>query len=154
METFRLLVSQLCSEWSGGLFVRVLQDHDCQRIMGVIGMQKALGQTLLVASCQQDRSGNDTDADDADIRPIYDKEPMVEVYVGSLCHIMIIGITKLAGSNSRAKGLNPIKTTKLSDLRWKPMGCNFLSVVLGVPTGKLLTLAQAKVDSEPPHVQM
>ncbi|GKF46811.1 hypothetical protein Tco_0136613, partial [Tanacetum coccineum] len=25
------------------------------------------------------RSGNDTDADDADIRPIYDKEPMAEV---------------------------------------------------------------------------
>ncbi|GKC11489.1 hypothetical protein Tco_1008271 [Tanacetum coccineum] len=40
METLRLLVSQLCSEWSGGLFVqRVLQNHDCQRIMGVIGTQ-------------------------------------------------------------------------------------------------------------------
>ncbi|GKA85913.1 pol polyprotein [Tanacetum coccineum] len=34
METFRLFVSQLCFEWFGGLFVqRVLQDHDCQRIM-------------------------------------------------------------------------------------------------------------------------
>nr|GFB68809.1 hypothetical protein [Tanacetum cinerariifolium] len=38
METFRLFVSELCSEWFGGLF-RVMQDHDCQRIMRVIGMQ-------------------------------------------------------------------------------------------------------------------
>ncbi|GKB08782.1 hypothetical protein Tco_0837094 [Tanacetum coccineum] len=43
METFRLLVSQLCSEWFGGLFVqRVLQDQYCQRIIGVIGMQVLL----------------------------------------------------------------------------------------------------------------
>ncbi|GKA43901.1 hypothetical protein Tco_0736625 [Tanacetum coccineum] len=41
METFKLFVSQLCFEWFGGLFVqRVLQDHDCQRITGVIGTQK------------------------------------------------------------------------------------------------------------------
>ncbi|GJV99468.1 pol polyprotein [Tanacetum coccineum] len=40
MEAFRLLVSQLCSEWFGGLLVqRVLQDQYCQRIMGVIGTQ-------------------------------------------------------------------------------------------------------------------
>ncbi|GJT54570.1 probable kinetochore protein NUF2 [Tanacetum coccineum] len=48
METFGLLVSQLCSEWYGGLFVqRVLQDHDCQRIMGVIGTQLRMERTIL-----------------------------------------------------------------------------------------------------------
>ncbi|GKC25702.1 hypothetical protein Tco_1027852 [Tanacetum coccineum] len=33
------------------------------------------------------RSGNDTDADDADIRPIYDEEPMTEVQLTAECNI-------------------------------------------------------------------
>ncbi|GJY49708.1 hypothetical protein Tco_0439664 [Tanacetum coccineum] len=33
------------------------------------------------------RPGNDTDADDADIRPIYDKEPMAEVQLTTECNI-------------------------------------------------------------------
>ncbi|GJR29863.1 hypothetical protein Tco_1106095 [Tanacetum coccineum] len=37
------------------------------------------------------RSGNDTDADDADIRPIYDKEPMAEVQLTDGCNIFAIG---------------------------------------------------------------
>ncbi|GJZ36080.1 hypothetical protein Tco_0581897 [Tanacetum coccineum] len=37
------------------------------------------------------RSGNDTDADDADIRPIYDKEPMAEVQLTAECNIFAIG---------------------------------------------------------------
>ncbi|GJT22532.1 hypothetical protein Tco_0892469 [Tanacetum coccineum] len=36
-------------------------------------------------------SGNDTNADDADIRPIYDKEPMVEVQLTAECNIFAIG---------------------------------------------------------------
>nr|GFB27047.1 hypothetical protein [Tanacetum cinerariifolium] len=36
------------------------------------------------------RSGNDTDADDADIRPIYDKEPMAEVQLTAECNIFAI----------------------------------------------------------------
>ncbi|GJY69244.1 hypothetical protein Tco_0472226 [Tanacetum coccineum] len=36
------------------------------------------------------RSGNDTDADDADIRPIYDEEPMVEVQLTAKCNIFAI----------------------------------------------------------------
>ncbi|GKD36961.1 hypothetical protein Tco_1257168, partial [Tanacetum coccineum] len=35
--------------------------------------------------------GNDTDADDADIRPIYDEEPMVEVQLSAECNIFAIG---------------------------------------------------------------
>ncbi|GJU25280.1 hypothetical protein Tco_1163901 [Tanacetum coccineum] len=37
------------------------------------------------------RSGNDTDADDVEIRPIYDKEPMVEVQLIAECNIFAIG---------------------------------------------------------------
>ncbi|GJU96154.1 hypothetical protein Tco_1320910 [Tanacetum coccineum] len=37
------------------------------------------------------RSGNDTDTDDADIRPIYDEEPMAEVQLTAECNIFTIG---------------------------------------------------------------
>ncbi|GJZ25949.1 hypothetical protein Tco_0570202 [Tanacetum coccineum] len=37
------------------------------------------------------RSGNDTDTDDADIRPIYDEEPMAEVQLTTECNIFAIG---------------------------------------------------------------
>ncbi|GKF44540.1 hypothetical protein Tco_0131092 [Tanacetum coccineum] len=37
------------------------------------------------------RSGNDTDADDAVIKPIYDEEPMVEVQLTIECNIFAIG---------------------------------------------------------------
>nr|GEY33674.1 hypothetical protein [Tanacetum cinerariifolium] len=37
------------------------------------------------------RSGNDTDADDADIRPIYDEEPMAKVQLTAECNILAIG---------------------------------------------------------------
>ncbi|GJZ20156.1 hypothetical protein Tco_0556746 [Tanacetum coccineum] len=37
------------------------------------------------------RSGNDTDADDADIRPIYDEEPIAEVQLTAGCNIFAIG---------------------------------------------------------------
>ncbi|GJU52771.1 hypothetical protein Tco_1226485 [Tanacetum coccineum] len=36
------------------------------------------------------RSGNDTDADDADIRPIYDEEPLAEVQLTAECNIFAI----------------------------------------------------------------
>nr|GEU73683.1 hypothetical protein [Tanacetum cinerariifolium] len=36
-------------------------------------------------------SGNDTDADDADIKPIYDEEPMAEVQLTAECNIFAIG---------------------------------------------------------------
>ncbi|GJY14811.1 hypothetical protein Tco_0385233 [Tanacetum coccineum] len=37
------------------------------------------------------KSGNDTDADDADIRPIYDEEPMAKVQLTVECNIFAIG---------------------------------------------------------------
>ncbi|GKG16096.1 hypothetical protein Tco_0358419 [Tanacetum coccineum] len=50
--------------------------------------------SIRTASTVQDdsnRSGNDTDADDADIRPIYDEEPMAEVQLTVGCNIFAIG---------------------------------------------------------------
>ncbi|GKC40299.1 hypothetical protein Tco_1052683 [Tanacetum coccineum] len=40
---------------------------------------------------ESSRSGNDTDVDDADIRPIYDEEPMTEVQLIAECNIFAIG---------------------------------------------------------------
>nr|GFB49892.1 hypothetical protein [Tanacetum cinerariifolium] len=39
----------------------------------------------------ESRSGNDTDADDADIRPIYNEEPMAKVQLTTKCNIFSIG---------------------------------------------------------------
>ncbi|GJX80554.1 hypothetical protein Tco_0328703, partial [Tanacetum coccineum] len=65
-----------------------------------IDMGKVLDNGLVVmesngteSEVQDDSSmpGNDTDADDADIRPIYDEEPMVEVQLSAECNIFAIG---------------------------------------------------------------
>ncbi|GKE62797.1 hypothetical protein Tco_1513164, partial [Tanacetum coccineum] len=40
---------------------------------------------------ESSRSGNDTDTDDVDIRPIYDEEPMAEVQLTDECNIFAIG---------------------------------------------------------------
>ncbi|GKA00019.1 hypothetical protein Tco_0672569, partial [Tanacetum coccineum] len=37
------------------------------------------------------RPENDTDADDADIQPIYEEEPMIEVQLTAECNIFAIG---------------------------------------------------------------
>nr|GEY90155.1 hypothetical protein [Tanacetum cinerariifolium] len=37
------------------------------------------------------RSGNDTDADDAVIKPIYDEEPLAKVQLTAECNILAIG---------------------------------------------------------------
>ncbi|GKB55976.1 hypothetical protein Tco_0912162 [Tanacetum coccineum] len=37
------------------------------------------------------RLGNDTNADDVDIRPIYDEEPMAEVQLTAECNVFAIG---------------------------------------------------------------
>ncbi|GKG00582.1 hypothetical protein Tco_0302272, partial [Tanacetum coccineum] len=47
-------------------------------------------QTDSIVQDDNSRSGNDTDADDADIRPIYDEEPMAEVQLTAECNIFAI----------------------------------------------------------------
>ncbi|GKA87896.1 hypothetical protein Tco_0809660 [Tanacetum coccineum] len=51
--------------------------------------RQSLGQTTV--QDDNSRSGNDTDADDADIRPIYDEEPMAEVQLTAEYNIFAIG---------------------------------------------------------------
>ncbi|GKF06125.1 hypothetical protein Tco_0036793, partial [Tanacetum coccineum] len=51
-------------------------------------------ESIRIDSIVQDdssRSKNDTDADDVDIRPIYDEEPMAEVQLTAECNIFAIG---------------------------------------------------------------
>ncbi|GJY92458.1 hypothetical protein Tco_0508240 [Tanacetum coccineum] len=47
-------------------------------------------QTDSTVQDENSRSENDTDADDADIRPIYDEEPMVKVQLTAECNIFAI----------------------------------------------------------------
>ncbi|GJT38661.1 hypothetical protein Tco_0938526 [Tanacetum coccineum] len=47
--------------------------------------------TKLEVQDDSSRSGNDTDVDDANIRPIYDKEPMDKVQLTTECNIFAIG---------------------------------------------------------------
>nr|GFC46336.1 hypothetical protein [Tanacetum cinerariifolium] len=85
--------------------------HQCQydrrvnkRLMQMqeikIDMGKALNDDLVVtknseteSEVQDDnsRSGNDTDADNVDIRPIYDEEPMTKIQLNAECNIFAIG---------------------------------------------------------------
>ncbi|GJR94380.1 hypothetical protein Tco_0266554 [Tanacetum coccineum] len=102
-----------------------------------------------------------TFADDADIRPIYDKEPMAEVQLTAECNIFAIGQQHTEQPEIVVDGhrFSPNKTfamyentSSISDLRWKPMGRSLKSVGLRwIPTGKLFDSCTSKVDSEPPH---
>ncbi|GJX12011.1 hypothetical protein Tco_0201870 [Tanacetum coccineum] len=80
------------------------------------------------------RSGNDTDANVADIRPIYDEEPMAEVQLTAECNIFAIGQQHTEQPEIFNKG----RVDQTVGLRW-------------VPTGKIFTPSTTKVDSEPPN---
>ncbi|GJY88552.1 hypothetical protein Tco_0503180 [Tanacetum coccineum] len=106
------------------------------------------------------RSGNDAHADDADIRPIYDEEPMVEKCVFNANHDSCV--TKFLNEvNSRAK-VPSNKTTKRyipveqTSFAKKPedipkdTGKLFKTVGLKwIPFGKIFTSSTTKVDSDP-----
>nr|GEY15310.1 hypothetical protein [Tanacetum cinerariifolium] len=132
-----------------------------------------LGHVINNEEVQDDssRSGKDTDADDADIRPIYDEEPMAEE-VNSRAMIQSHkprNNNKPIDQKSHAqKPARQIftrhrfspnktfavyeKTSPRSDLRWKPTGRIFKSVGLRwIPIGKLFDSCTSKVDSEPQH---
>ncbi|GKA85254.1 hypothetical protein Tco_0806908 [Tanacetum coccineum] len=82
------------------------------------------------------RSGNISDADDADIRPIYDEEPMAEVQLTAGCNIFAIG----QQHTEQPEIINEGRVDQFSTvgLRW-------------IPTGKLFDSCTSKVDSKPPH---
>ncbi|GJV35897.1 hypothetical protein Tco_1408374 [Tanacetum coccineum] len=90
---------------------------------------------------ESSRSGNDADVADADIRPIYDEEPMADVQLSAEHRF----------SPNKTSAVYE-KTTPRSDLRWKPTGRIFDTVGLKwISIGKLLDSCTGKVDSESPH---
>ncbi|GJY19789.1 hypothetical protein Tco_0392355 [Tanacetum coccineum] len=77
-----------------GLEVQHFRDTLLQHLGNVKKSVAERTQSIRTDSTVQDdssRSGNDTDADDADIRPIYDEEPMAEVQLTAECNIFAIG---------------------------------------------------------------
>ncbi|GJU41892.1 hypothetical protein Tco_1194849 [Tanacetum coccineum] len=92
------------------------------------------------------RPGNDIDADDADIRPIYDEEPMAEVQLTAECNIFTIREQHTKQPKIINKGR--VDQSDLSGIH----GRIFKSVGLRwIPTGKLFDSCTSKDDSEPTH---
>nr|GEW75192.1 hypothetical protein [Tanacetum cinerariifolium] len=89
------------------------------------------------------RSWNDTDANDADIRPIYDEMPMVEVQLTAECYIFAIG----KQHTEQPEIINEGRADQ-----WKPTGRFFKYVGLRwIPTGKLFNSCTSKDDGKPTH---
>ncbi|GJT42899.1 hypothetical protein Tco_0951614 [Tanacetum coccineum] len=113
-----------------------------------IDMGKALDADLVVTDSsgaelevldESSRLGNDTNTDDADIRPMYDEEPMAEIFTGHRF------------SPNKTSDVYE-KTSPRSDLRWKPTGRIFKTAGLRwIPTGKLFDSCTSKADSESTH---
>ncbi|GJZ96065.1 hypothetical protein Tco_0668399 [Tanacetum coccineum] len=83
-----------------GIEVKHFKDTLLQHIESKVDRGKALDAGLVVTESSvtesevQDassRSGNDTDTDDVDIRPIYDEEPMAEEQLTAECNIFATG---------------------------------------------------------------
>ncbi|GJU34452.1 hypothetical protein Tco_1182806 [Tanacetum coccineum] len=71
-----------------GIDVKHFKDTLLQHMSNVKKSVDERTQSIRIDSIVQDessRSGNDTDTDDADIRPIYDEEPMAEVQLSAEC---------------------------------------------------------------------
>nr|GEV69709.1 hypothetical protein [Tanacetum cinerariifolium] len=109
-------------------------------------------------------SGNDTDADDSNIIPIYNEEPMVEYVFNANHDACIVKLLKEVNSHAKiqfhkTKNSNkPVDQKSHTqkpgrfDLGWKPTGRIFKSVGLRwISTGKLFDSCTSKVDSEPSH---
>nr|GEV94041.1 hypothetical protein [Tanacetum cinerariifolium] len=81
------------------------------------------------------RSGNDAHADDADIKPIYDEEPIVEVQTTAEINIFAIGQQHTEQPEFNNEG-EVDQNAEEFGLRW-------------VPTGKIFTSITIKVDNKP-----
>nr|GEU97938.1 hypothetical protein [Tanacetum cinerariifolium] len=84
------------------------------------------------------KSENDTHAEDADIKPVNDKEPMVEIVTGH------------RSSPNKSSAVHAKAKAPRSCLRWILTGRIFNTVGLRwVPTGNTFTFSITKVDCEP-----
>ncbi|GJW18661.1 hypothetical protein Tco_0026097 [Tanacetum coccineum] len=82
------------------LYDRTVYKRQMQMQESMVDSGKALDAGLVVTEssgteCEKQdtssRSGNDTDAHDADIRPIYDEEPLAKIQLTAECNIFAIG---------------------------------------------------------------
>ncbi|GJV65579.1 hypothetical protein Tco_1476407 [Tanacetum coccineum] len=93
-------MTYLCSFHSHLQYDRRVNKRQTQTQDSKVDTRKALDADLVVIESnrtesevqdESSRSGNDTDTDDADIRPIYDEEPMAEVQLTAECNIFATG---------------------------------------------------------------
>ncbi|GJZ09086.1 integrase, catalytic region, zinc finger, CCHC-type containing protein [Tanacetum coccineum] len=135
-----------------------------------VDSSKALDANLVIIesnrteSQEQDtssRSGNDAHVDDADIRPIYNEEPMTEVQKTAKINIFAIGqqhIEQLKFNNEgevnqnaeQCHDIRPLPA-KLTDNMTMNSQINHSSLKIWVPTGKTFASSTTKVESEPPN---
>ncbi|GJS12496.1 hypothetical protein Tco_0406968 [Tanacetum coccineum] len=82
------------------LYDRMVNKRQMRKQEGKVDLSKELNASLVVTESsrtesivqdESNRSGNDTYADDADIRPIYDEVLMAEVQLTAECNIFAIG---------------------------------------------------------------
>nr|GEU88372.1 hypothetical protein [Tanacetum cinerariifolium] len=125
----------------------MMNERQIQSKEGKVDSSKALDAGLVVTKCsgtkshRQDtksRSGNDTHAEDVDIKPVNDKELMVEVDRN----------TTLDSTNMCHKGGEIDQNAKM----WKPTG-RILKIagLRWIPTRKMFIDSTANVDNEPPN---
>ncbi|GJS23816.1 hypothetical protein Tco_0452448 [Tanacetum coccineum] len=94
-------------------------------------------------------SGNDVDADDADIKPVYDEEPMAEVQLTAESNVFATGQQHSEQPKFNIEGEADQNAKQCHDTCPLP-GKIFKTVGLRwVPTGKIFTSSTTKVDSEP-----
>ncbi|GJT18130.1 hypothetical protein Tco_0876836 [Tanacetum coccineum] len=88
-----------------------------------VDTSKALDASLVITLCsgtnmeKQDTSsssGNDTHVDDADIKPVYDEEPMAEVQLTAECNVFATGKQHSEQHSEQCHDLRPLPA-KLTD---------------------------------------
>ncbi|GJY86907.1 hypothetical protein Tco_0500933, partial [Tanacetum coccineum] len=122
-----------------------------------VDMSKALDASLVNTESSGSESGkqdtssssrNDADADNADIKPVYNKEPMVEVQLTAKCNVFATGQQHSEQPKFNNEGEVPShKTTK----RYKPVEQITMANIpeRQIPTGHSLTQASTLGYSEP-----
>nr|GEW10666.1 hypothetical protein [Tanacetum cinerariifolium] len=127
---------------------------------------KALNANLVVTESSgtesevQDKSsssGNDTDMDDADIRPIYDEEPMDKEKVFVIAALKN-DLRKLKGNNVDTKfaktsvlGNSILQSLRNQSVVRQPNAFKSKRPQMWIPRGKLFTSCTSKDDSESTH---
>ncbi|GJR89505.1 hypothetical protein Tco_0213516 [Tanacetum coccineum] len=108
--------------------------------------------TEINSASDSSRSGNDTYADDVDIRPIYDEEPMAEVGVDQYQKTSKKKIQERDRNSTTSVPTSARIQTTTDDRKPNPRSNKQTSrSLLWIRTEKLFDSCISKVDSEPPH---